>query len=42
MSEEVFSQSEKTVGIQDESYKACKDISKAMDELFITSQTITK
>ena len=42
MSEEVFSQSEKTVAIEERSYNACKDISKAMDELFSTSQAITK
>ena len=42
MSEEVFSQSEKTVAIEERSYNACKDISKAMDELFATSQAITK
>ena len=42
MSEEVFSQSERTVDIEVKSYEACKDISKAMDDLLITSQAITK
>lgn len=42
MTEEVSSQSERTVDIQLTSYNTCQDIAKAMDELLVTSKSITK
>ena len=42
VSEEVHSQSGKTVDIQDQSYEACKEISVAMDGILETAQSITQ
>ncbi len=42
MSEEVSSQSEKTVDIQLLSYNGCQQIAEAMKELLVTAQSITK
>lgn len=42
MTEEVSSQSERTVDIQLTSYNTCQSIAKAMDELLVTSKSITE
>lgn len=42
MTEEVSSQSERTVDIQLKSYNTCQEITKAMDEILATSKSITE
>ena len=42
MTEEVSSQSERTVDIQLTSYNTCQEIAKAMDEILVTSKSITE